>query len=455
MKRKILSLLFLLVFLLTTVVSAASFDSVTMEMLERNNCTINIAENSNLERSVVSVDLEKKEIVLQLKVTNTELTKVKDGEIMLVLDNSDSMTEVVSGTTTRRDLVINSANTLVENLLENNPNVKIGAVSFSSSAEVTQEGTLQDATLVSELTNNKDELLNAISSVQSIGVRTDLDAGITLANQYFTQNEDSKYMIILSDGVPNIALDYDKKYYSDDVINKTNSKLTTIQNSGINIITLLTGINNEDAIATGTEKTYKQIIDEIFGTEENPTAGDFYYITDNEIEETITETIYNSLLTDAQTIEDIIVRDYFPQEIVDNFNFEYVTEPNIGTISEAIDTQTNSITWNIGDLAPQETAIVQYKLTLKDEFDDEIIDKILDTNENLEISYKDIDGTTKTDSSDVTPTLRLTAIPQEPNVAPTPLPSTGSPIIFGSILVISGICVFFLIRFITLRNKMK
>ena len=30
MKRKILSLLFLLVFLLTTVVSAASFDSVTM-----------------------------------------------------------------------------------------------------------------------------------------------------------------------------------------------------------------------------------------------------------------------------------------------------------------------------------------------------------------------------------------------------------------------------------------
>ena len=424
-------------------------------MLERNNCTINIAENSNLERSVVSVDLEKKEIVLQLKVTNTELTKVKDGEIMLVLDNSDSMTEVVSGTTTRRDLVINSANTLVENLLENNPNVKIGAVSFSSSAEVTQEGTLQDATLVSELTNNKDELLNAISSVQSIGVRTDLDAGITLANQYFTQNEDSKYIIILSDGVPNIALDYDKKYYSDDVINKTNSKLTTIQNSGINIITLLTGINNEDAIATGTEKTYKQIIDEIFGTEENPTAGDFYYITDNEIEETITETIYNSLLTDAQTIEDIIVRDYFPQEIVDNFNFEYVTEPNIGTISEAIDTQTNSITWNIGDLAPQETAIVQYKLTLKDEFDYEIIDKILDNNKNLEISYKDIDGTTKTDSSDVTPTLRLTAIPQEPNVAPTPLPSTGSPIIFGSILVISGICVFFLIRFITLRNKMK
>ena len=84
-------------------------------------------------------------------------------------------------------------------MLENNPNVKIGAVSFSSSAEVTQEGTLQDATLVSELTNNKDELLNAISSVQSIGVRTDLDAGITLANQYFTQNEDSKYMIILSE----------------------------------------------------------------------------------------------------------------------------------------------------------------------------------------------------------------------------------------------------------------
>ena len=72
-----------------------------------------------------------------------------------------------------------------------------------------------DAKLVSELTNNTENLISSVSSIQYDGPRTNLDAGITLAKQYFTNSTDKshKYVIILSDGVPNVAIDYDKNYY--------------------------------------------------------------------------------------------------------------------------------------------------------------------------------------------------------------------------------------------------
>ncbi len=36
-------------------------------------------------------------------------------------------------------------------------------------------------------------------------------------------------MIVLTDGVPNVALNYDKSYYSDDVISKNKIKIATIK----------------------------------------------------------------------------------------------------------------------------------------------------------------------------------------------------------------------------------
>ena len=126
-------------------------------------------------------------------------------------------------------------------------------------------------------------------------------------------------MIVLTDGVPNIALG-NNSYYSDEVINLTKTKLQEIGNQGINVITMLTGIDNaSDPTPTNKDKTYGQVIEEILGTEEAPTVGDFYYVTDTEVEQTITQDIYNSLLPVSQSYTNIVIKDYFPQEIVDNF----------------------------------------------------------------------------------------------------------------------------------------
>ena len=451
MKRtKILLTLFLLITLIATI-SCASYNDVTMSVVEEPTATINFGTNSIVERSVISKDLAKKEITLQLKVTNNEKSLKPTGEIMLVIDNSKSMTDNVTDTQTREDLVIDSAKTLINKILKDNTQLKVGAVSFSTNSDISKEGTIEDAKLVSELTNDSNKLISAISNIEYNGPRTNLQSGINLAKQYFSKNTDNshKYIIVLSDGVPNVAINYDKNYYSDDVIEKTKSELESLSDITNNVYIMLTGISNGDAVAVPATKTYNEIVESIFGTTENPTIGKFYYIPDDKIEDTITSDIYKNLLPISQSFTNIIVKDYFTDEIVKNFDFSYVKNPNFGTISSKIDTTTNSITWDIPELKSGETAIVQYKLKLKENYDENIINKVLDTNKKLDLTYTDYSNKTNTKTSDITPKVKLT------ENLPAELPKAGTTIFFGTMGIVLVIAVAFGIKYIIVKNSMK
>ena len=447
MKKRMLITVFLVLILIANI-SLASYETVTMTIIEEPVCTIEIGENSKFEKRLIEKNLTNKEVILQLQVTNEETAVQPTGEVMLVIDNSKSMEEIVEGTTTREDLVIESAKTLVSTILDGNDHLRVGVVSFSSNEEVEKEGSIEDANLISELTSNSEELESAISNIEYTGPRTDLEAGLNLASQYFSEEDNSKYVIVLTDGVPNVAIDYTGGYFSDDVITKTKTQLESLETAGYNVITMLTGISNaEDLPGTrDDDKTYGDIIEEIFGTEENPTVGKFYYVQDTEIEQTITENIYNDLLPVEKVLTDITVTDYFPQEIIDNFDFAYVSEPNIGTVSTEIDKENGSITWTISELAPGETATVQYSLKLKEDFDSTIINQIIDTNEKVDITYTDFEGEIIEDTSDVTPKLRLTEPPIE-------LPKAGTPILFTLFVATIGFLIYSFIKFkITDRN---
>ncbi len=449
-KTKILLTLFLLITLIATI-SCASYNDVTMSVVEEPTATINFGTNSIVERSVISKDLTKKEITLQLKVTNNEESLKPTGEIMLVIDNSKSMTDNVTDTQTREDLVIDSAKTLINKILKDNTQLKVGAVSFSTNSDISKEGTIEDAKLVSELTNDSNKLISAISNIEYDGPRTNLQSGINLAKQYFSKNTDNshKYIIVLSDGVPNVAINYDKNYYSDDVIEKTKSELESLSDITNNVYIMLTGISNGDAVAAPSTKTYNEIIESVFGTTENPTIGKFYYVTDDKIEDTITSDIYKNLLPISQSFTNIIVKDYFTDEIVKNFDFSYVKNPNFGTISSKIDTTTNSITWDIPELKSGETAIVQYKLKLKENYDENIINKVLDTNKKLDLTYTDYSNKTNTKTSDITPKVKLT------ENLPAELPKAGTTIFFGTMGIVLVIAVAFGIKYIIVKNSMK
>ena len=449
----------LTLFIVIVLISSMVFATVTtnFEVVEDNVCTIKINDFCEFEKKLISADIKNRQVTIQMKITNGAVLDQPTGEVMLVVDNSASMEESTSTGEKRKDLVFNSAKSLVNKILEGNENVKVGAVSFSTNTDVSLEGTIDDASLVSELTTDANTLTNAIDTIEANGPRTDLDAGITLASEHFSSAETNKYIIVLTDGVPNVAVDYNKEYYSDDVINKTKTKLQTLSAEGYNIITMLTGISNPNENAT-TQYTYQQIIDSIFGTEQTPTAGKFYYIQDDEIENTIVNDIYNDLIPASQSITDINIVDYFPQDIVDNFDFAYVASPNIGEISAEIDPTNNSITWTIGELAPGETAVVQYTLTLRDNYSKDIVDVILDTNERVDITYKNPDGTEDSKTSDETPKVRVTETElkgEDPTTAPTILPKTGLPVMIALGCLVLASLVVSIAKIVSINKKMK
>ena len=460
MKKKISIALCLLLILISTTVFAS-----TPVKMENNICNIKLNENSKFEKKIVSSELDKKQVTLQLQINNDAINKVPEGELMLVIDNSSSMTDKV-GEVTRKDLVLNSANKLIENLLAlNSSTLKIGIVSFSSSSEVSEQGTEKDAKLISDFTNDFSILKEKINSIEGTGAYTDLDAGLNLAQKTFSTEDNNKYLIVLTDGLPNMCVgssDLVSVEALEKVISTTNETLKSLKN--INVISLLTGISSEEAVfktdTTGKSYTYGQVIQGVFGTTAQPTIGKFYKINDNEIEKTITEQIYADLVPVEQTLKNITIVDYFPQYIIDNFEMAYVEGMDALKISSEIDKETNSITWTIPELKAKETLKVQYTLTLKDEFNEKIIDQILDTNQKVEINYKDFDNTEKTTESTVTPKLKLTAIKaEEPKTEPTiteptkdetkapeELPKTGAPILFGFITVATVSTIAFAVK---------
>ena len=455
MKKKISIALCLLLILISTTIFAST--PVKMEIVENNICNIKLNENSKFEKKIVSSELDKNQVTLQLQVNNDAINKVPEGELMLVIDNSSSMTDKV-GEVTRKDLVLNSANKLVENLLAlNSSTLKIGIVSFSSSSEVSEQGTEKDAQLISDFTNDFSILKEKINSIEGTGAYTDLDSGLKLAQKTFTTEKNNKYLIVLTDGLPNMCVgssDLVSVEALEKVISTTNETLKSLKN--INVISLLTGISSEEAIfktdTTGKSYTYGQVIQGVFGTTAQPTIGKFYKVNDNEIEKTITEQIYADLVPVKQTLKDITIVDYFPQYIVDNFEMAYVEGVDALKISSKIDKETNSITWTIPELKAEETLKFQYTLTLKDKFDEKIINQILNTNQKVEINYKDFDNTAKTTKSDVTPKIKLTAIQQltqptkDETKAPEELPKTGAPILFGFITVATVSTIAFAVK---------
>ena len=402
MKKKIALTIFLIIMMMTTSVFAtAKSADVKMEVVEDNVCTIKLNEKANLEKKLEEYDLDKHQVTLQLKVNNAAEAKIPSGEMMLVIDSSNSMDQKVDDNTTRKELVLNSANKLVESLLKANPTtLKIGVVTFSTSSQKDENGNLiigteADAQKVCDFTNNVQTLKSKISAIEGTGQYTNLDSGLKLAKSQYTSEDNNKYMIVLTDGLPNIAIGYnDLTSYKGltDVITATKATLKSLDN--VDVMTMLTGIDTEDATfrMEGENKyTYGQVIQEVFGTESKPTVGKFYKINDNQIEKTITETIYRELLPVENALTDIVVKDYFPEYIVNNFEMTYVEGIDTSNVSAKIDTETNSITWNLAKLGANQSAMIQYRLTLKDEFDEKIIGEILNTNDSVEVTYKDFE----------------------------------------------------------------
>lgn len=437
MKKKIVLLSLIIMLCLSVIMPIcvyAAHEDITLEKVKDNVCTIKLGEDGEVVKKLLSVDNEKKEVTLQVDVTNlkSEDEEIKPTEMFLVIDNSKSMTDnKLADGRTRKEAVFSAAKILVNQILEEQPTSKIGVVSFSSNSDTSKEGTLEDAELVINPTSTASDINAAIDGIETTGGRTNIDAGLQMAKSNFSESTtNNKYLILLTDGVPNNSVGTSMKYSGETATNTKNT-LKSIVDSKINVITVMTGVDstfkpdpdgNLSADAAG--KTFKDLAEEIFGTQENPSYGKFYYVSDETVENLITRDVYNDIkVVITNEIKDITVIDYFPLDIVENYDFEISEQANIGTVTPTISAESNTITWTIQTLKAGETASFKYKLKLKEKFNEKIINVETPTNEKVDVTYTGTDGEIKAETSDVTPSIILK---KDKTIAPDPIPQTGN-----------------------------
>ena len=451
----------------------------TLELVEKKLCEIPITDPANgdkigeFTKELTSFDAERKEAILTLTVKNLmqneDLTK-KNLEVFFVLDNSYSMTKQYNGKV-KTDYVAEAANDFTKSLLEKFENAKIGLVSFSSVkvAEGAVYGTENDAKLLSGLTNSEADLKAKIEDYKKDqGTYTNIEAGLSVAEKNFSTDENvARYIIVLSDGVPNLCLNTETTLqYSGVVAKATTKKLQDLSAKGIHMYSILMGLNETNnkvpsaSLPEGADSntTYGQLAEEIFGTPEKPivpSVGKFFHIDYENLYDTMNESIYEDIANQKDTfIKDVVIKDYFPKEIVENFNFEYVKSPNIGKVSEKIDYADNSITWNIELLNAGEIATLSYKLTLKDDYNKEIVDKILPTNSKVDLEYN-YENQKKQETATEFSKIRVRYVKSDDEtVIKKPLPQTGN--YTTTIILVSTIVIaIFAISRIYFFKKLK
>lgn len=450
MKKKIILIILIIAMLLpllTTFSLAANItkENVTLEKVKDNVCTIELGKDGKLTKQLLSVDNLKKEVTLQVDVENLKNVeeKLKPTEMFIVLDNSKSMQEnKLTDGRTRKEAVFTAGKDLVDSILKEQPTTKIGIVSFSSNSQLEKEGTLEDASLVINPTTDIIAIKAAIDGIETTGARTNIDAGLQIAKNTFSKEEGvNRHVILLTDGVPNNSVGT-KLTYSGTTRDNTKKTLQSIIDSNINIITVMTGVDstykpdpdgNLNPDAAG--KTYKDLAEEIFGTVEKPNYGKFYYVSDEAVENTITKDVYNDVKVIIKNeIKDIIVEDYFPLDIVENYDFAIFEVANIGEVTPTINKENNNITWNIKTLKAGEKATFKYKLKLKSTFNENLINLETPTNQKVDVDYVGTDDLSKKETSDVSPSVILRKKPDE-TIAPKPIPQSGDNVGFIIILV--------------------
>lgn len=412
MKKLLKSMLILLfaIFISTNVFAATevSKGDATLSLVENNVCNITFGEYGEFEKKLIKIDETEKTIDIGLTVKNNEKEEeAKDLEIVLLIDTSNSMStkKVQYDNTeyTRKQLVVNSAGQLISKIFKANKDAKVGIVAFSTSTVEDKEGTDDDAKIITEtLTSDTDEISDALNTVLDdthkdlFGPRTNIEVGLDTANKLLatsTNKNASKHIIVLTDAIPNTARGVVSDLYTEASADPTKDKLIELDEAGINVISMLIDIPTEEIILTGrpedaTFKTYRDVSNYVFGSSINPTAGSVYYINDSKIVDTVTNSIYEDIAPKVSyKLTDIVIKDYFPQNIIDNFNFSVLEEASLGKISAKVDTTDNSITWTISELKPGEVGTYKYRLSLKNTFSSDIVGVNLPTNKNVTIDY--------------------------------------------------------------------
>ena len=432
-------------------------DKTTMKLVEDNKGHIDFGKYGKFDKYMSNIDTEKKTIDITLKVSNNQDVKVEHedgdiGEVVLLMDGSNSMkankVDELGGKT-RAEVVYDAATKLVDSLFERNPKIKVGVVEFATTTNPKEEGQGKDAKQITTgLETDKSKIKSAIDTIRTdkMGPRTNIQEGLQQADKLLdtsTEKKTKKAIVILTDAIPNTASGVSFDTYSDKSAVPTRQELERVKEKGTKVISMLINMKDEPiAISQEDPKpTYKKKAEQIFGTTTNPVAGPVYYVEDSGITKTVTEEILKDIAPErtiitSYTLTNIVIKDYFPENIVKNFDYLEMVKASKGTATSTIDKNDNSITWTIPELKPNEEATLTYKLKLKDNIEKSIIGINLPTNKKVTINYEENGKKQEPKETTKSPIVALDMVPDKP------LPQTGSYTLYTvSIMIVLALAI--------------
>ncbi len=428
--RKIGSIL-LIAIMLSSNVFAADLKT-TLNVVEQASETKYLENNQGyISKTIVDSNPSTGEVTVELKLSNTkkEEEEQEKTEVMLVIDNSPSMDFVTTSGQTRKEIVIPATKQLVSEIFENSTNVKVGIVYFHG-VSGWSSASISNATLGLKLTDNKNTVLSALDNLNAKATEggTNIDAGLQRAEQNFSSSCKNKIIVLLTDGVPNADVkgtDAGNDTTTEKALivqNNTKETLQRLDKAGYHIISMMTGMSAEDGHIDKNGNDFGEnnieedlkAVERIFGTTTAPTAGKYYLVQSANVNNVVTNDILTNVMEIVQNpINEVKIVDYFPEDITENFEFSYVGEPSVGTVSEEIDDETNTITWDIDTLKGEETATLRYKLKIKDMQNSELLNKTIATNEKVVLTYTDTDSEDYTVTLNSSPKIQLTEVKEE------------------------------------------
>ena len=429
------------------IVNAANLKT-SLQIVQQASETEYLANDQGfISKTIVDSDSDKGEVTIELKLSNTkkdtEQTTKRGTEIMLVVDNSPSMDFVTTSGQTRKEIVLGSAKQLVNSIYTLSSDIKIGLVDFHGlTGTFDYASASNNAKLKQELTTDKSAMISALDAELEASTQggTNIDAGLQIAKKNFTKEDTNKIIVLLTDGVPNadasgvIGNDIGNGDITSEkgILIQDNTKKTIqdLKADNIYVISMLTGLDASDGNTDKNGRTFTDgntieeqltAVERIFGTSENPTADRYYQVKTADVNKIITEDILADVTNKIQNpISSVKITDFFPDDIMDNFEFSYVGTPSVGTTTDSIDKTTKTIVWDIGNLKANEVATLKYKLKIKDMQSSALLNKTIATNEKVILNYIDKDDKAYIVTLTTSPQIMLKEIVEENNTINIP-----------------------------------
>ena len=460
MSKKIITFLLVIILLMLSYTTSIATDLNTKLMVVQKEGELKYLENNQgyISKAIIDTDEEKGEVTIEIKLLNSEKKLETENEtyenteiIIIVPENIVSSDE--NGKLSEYSQYIE---TLATRVFEKNSKTKIGIVGmkgpisdsyidengkmvYGEKNEGSKAGTADDAELVVNMTNDISVIKNGLQNMNNQKLRyyNNFEAAIKLSKSSFS-NKVNKILISLYDTVPSTSIGqcsqvsyggwsgYDTieeavNAKNEKMVKTTKQEILSLKNSNIDFILLRPDDTDFDQkwydVSSGElilDFDGSSYVKELYGTMQSPTYGKLYSLNEDSLQEIVTEKIYEDIMeTVGKPITYAKIVDYFPTKIIKNFDFEYVEGPNIGTVSEGIEEQTNSISWDIGTLDGNETATLKYKLKIKDMKNEGLLNKTIATNEKVVVTYKDIESKDYTVELTNNPKIKLSEVKEE------------------------------------------